>query len=201
MFNGTSWFNFVPAGVSDVVKSTGIGRWREQHTEQRWRLLKMATSLTVAVPTNTLRRKRQCVLTSPLEVVMKAPGFTRFCVKTSSGGIRSICHTARSGSAARRALSRPSLLMLLLDHASLPNAIAKSVHFRLKLWFVDPCTPLTRYWRRTRNPEPRLAPCAAVVGGHFVVITGGLNDMQLVQSTAWTRNWAKRRERKERNTG
>ena len=24
MFNGTSWFNFVPAGVSDLVKSTGI---------------------------------------------------------------------------------------------------------------------------------------------------------------------------------
>jgi N-acetylneuraminic acid mutarotase len=39
-------------------------------------------------------------------------------------------------------------------------------------------------------PQRLLAPSAAVVDGHLVVIAGGLNNTQPVQTTTWIRKWS-----------
>jgi N-acetylneuraminic acid mutarotase len=53
--------------------------------------------------------------------------------------------------------------------------------------------PKTNKWTEL-DPLPHrlLAPCAAVVGDKLVVIAGGLNNTQPVQSTTWTRKWTTR---------
>jgi N-acetylneuraminic acid mutarotase len=53
--------------------------------------------------------------------------------------------------------------------------------------------PKTDKWTELEPlPQRLLAPCAAIVGNKLVVIAGGLNNTQPVQSSTWTRRFTTR---------
>jgi N-acetylneuraminic acid mutarotase len=53
--------------------------------------------------------------------------------------------------------------------------------------------PKTDKWTELEPlPQRLLAPSAAIVGGQLVVVAGGLNNTQPVQSATWSRRWSER---------